>query len=375
MAVFSISARARQLLNSRRNSNNHLQAKSSSNDAVSYHLVLFATVLLVMASMGFAAFFGWLLGSQYSPLLGCLMVLMAVGIEIAKPFSIRASIAALQEWCLMPALVLGMAGLVAIAFSASAELSLNAMMRSDFVAQRTGGLEFRDKASQRYLRAEQELTSLAPSRPSAEVTAELEGLLLLPGVDGCKLINGPVTQKICPRVAELRAESGRAYRRAELLGELKEAEAEGKSVPAVAASDPGATALAAYLGALGVPVAADKLSLWLPLIAVLALQLGSSTSALLIQAMKPMPMNAAVPASQAKETSRVDCPIDSETDSNGGFPRWLAESVNGTAVSLRKLSRQTGISKSALHRELHRLRDAGLLVINASPAGTRLSSA
>ncbi|WP_171946466.1 helix-turn-helix domain-containing protein [Hyphomicrobium sp. CS1GBMeth3] len=342
---------------------------------------MLTSAVLVVASMGFAASFAWVMGSTYGLFLSITMVLMAVGIELGKPLAFSAAISALREWRLIPALALSTAGLAAVAFSATAELSLNATMRGDLVAQRSSNADEVASANARYLRVEYELTALAPSRPAAEIQAELDGLLLRPGVDGCREINGPITKEVCPRVAELRAEAARAQRRGELLLELKSAEADRKASPAVSQADPGAAALSAYFAALGVPVPTEKLSLWLPLIAVLALQTGSATSALLVQAMRPKPVEPAVPASQTPEKGS-GTPMDPDPPSAGtepsdrrGIAKWLAAHANGAAISIRKLARETGLSKSALHRELHRLKEAGLLVLETTSSGTKLRAA
>ena len=46
---------------------------------------------LVIASAGFGAVFAWQTGSTHGPLLGCLSVLMALGLEAAKPLAVTPS--------------------------------------------------------------------------------------------------------------------------------------------------------------------------------------------------------------------------------------------------------------------------------------------
>jgi hypothetical protein len=214
---------------------------------------------------------------------------------------------------------------------------------------------------------------------------------MLPGAGGCKEINGPVTSRICPKVADLRTELARAQRRDALLIEMLDAEAAQNAIPAVSYADPGAAALAAYSEALGVPVPAEKLSLWLPLVAVLALQLGAATSVLLSQsvaqrdtirsadtadsASQGVPSSA--PAVESKSARRRgkdrDPPSAGTANQRGkrGIERMLESyAVNGSWTSQREMAKALGMSKSSLNRELHRRRAAEQIVFKTSPAGT-----
>jgi hypothetical protein len=64
---------------------------------------------------------------------------------------------------------------------------------------------------------------------------------------------------------------------------MRAAEQDRRAVPVVAVADPGAAALAAYLSALSIKTDAQTLGLWIPLIGVLALELGAAFSVVLVR--------------------------------------------------------------------------------------------
>jgi ATP-dependent DNA helicase RecQ len=56
----------------------------------------------------------------------------------------------------------------------------------------------REAWNARIERTEQQLGRLGIPRAEGIIQAEIDALLRTPGADGCTLINGPVTEKICP---------------------------------------------------------------------------------------------------------------------------------------------------------------------------------
>ncbi len=138
-------------------------------------------------------------------------------------------------------------GIVAVAYSLTSELSLMSTARGDLAAGRS-------KAT----RAQQELDKIGITRPSAEISAELSALLLndkrLENGEGCDgwLASVKLRTLCVERIAPLRAELAKAERREHLEAELRD--------KSVGKSDPGASSLAAYLGALGIPVAVDEVA-------------------------------------------------------------------------------------------------------------------
>ena len=82
----------------------------------------------------------------------------------------------------------------------------------------------RQRAEERHRRADAELSALEPARPVEALQAEIDGLLMLPGINGCVAVDGPRTAATCPRVVTLRTELARAQRRRDLEASLLQAE-------------------------------------------------------------------------------------------------------------------------------------------------------
>ncbi len=260
---------------------------------------------LVIASAGFGMLYAWTVGSHGGmvvlgvPLLAVLSALMALSLECAKPVAVAGCLVAFRERKIAQGVLLTALGLVAVVYSLSAELSLMAMLRSDSAAQRQSVIDA--KASQvaterrrveRYEAAKAEIASMTPSRPVAEVQAEIDGLLIAPNVNGCRAINGSATRKICPKVATARIELARAKRRAELealLTATAAAPSSGMQTHSVAVADPGAAALSTYLAMLGFSIRPEHLADWLVLLAVLALEIGSALAGVLAGSVRPSP--------------------------------------------------------------------------------------
>ncbi len=99
--------------------------------AVSTLITTTSAAALVIASAGFDAFYAWHTGSHHGPVLGALSVLMALGLEGAKPFAIEGVFTSLRSWSPFRAVALALLGTVAIAYSLTAELSLIASIRAD----------------------------------------------------------------------------------------------------------------------------------------------------------------------------------------------------------------------------------------------------
>jgi hypothetical protein len=253
---------------------------------------------LVLASSGFGAAYAWQTGAHGTlvvggiPVLACMAVVMALSLEIAKPYAIASCLASFRNWQPVTGAMLAVLGLVAITYSLTAEISLLAMLRSDTAAHRQLAIEVSadetaaaKRAAERYDAARNELAALASSRATGEVRAEIEGLLLVPGSNGCASIDGPVTKRVCPKVLELRAELGRAVRREQLQSAMVSASGAAavttRPREAFAVADPGAVALTTYLGELGFVVQPGIIAQWLVLIPVLALEVGSALAGIL----------------------------------------------------------------------------------------------
>jgi hypothetical protein len=240
---------------------------------------------LVTASAGFGAFYAWTTGSHHGPLLGGLSVLMALGLEGAKPFAIEGVLAALRSWAPIRAAALATLGTVAVAYSLTAELSLMAATRADTAAQRTQARDVVAAAKARYATAQRELELLAMTRPVAAINAEIARLRttrgLVPCDDTAAHGHGPTTRRICAQIAALSVEGATSARRDELQATLRNAERDLASAPLATDADPAASALVAFLAAAGVPSDAGTLSKWLALVPVLALEVGSALAVVL----------------------------------------------------------------------------------------------
>ena len=247
-------------------------------------LAKLAASALIIASAGFGAYYAGSLGAEQGPLLAVLSIAMAIGLELAKPFSVAAAFDAFRSSRICQGVAVALLGIVAISYSLSAELSLWASMRSDRIAVRAAESNVAISARDQYQRAKLELDGLPPARPSAELQSLIDGVLIDPRAGGCVVIDGKFTREQCPKVAEWKAEQARSQRRAQLEQTMREAEAAMASGPVAKTADPGATALATYLAIFGLKVEPSLLTELLILVGVLALELGSALSLVLVQA-------------------------------------------------------------------------------------------
>ena len=252
-----------------------------------------AACCLVGASAGFGAVYAWSTGSGHGYVLGALSVLFAVALEVAKPLALRNALPAFAQFnVIRGAALIVMAG-VAVAYSLTAELSLWSAMRSDTVAARQSTIDTTTRtekttkrADDRYAEAKAELAALPVARSTAEVKAEITKLLAANPLAGdCSVLDGRVTRLVCPQVDLLKAEAARADQRDALRQELATASISAPETVSntriAKTADPGAAALSTYLTALGLTLDVNKLSEWLSLIPVLALEIGSLFAGLL----------------------------------------------------------------------------------------------
>jgi len=84
--------------------------------------------------------------------------------------------------------------------------------------------------------------------------------LIDPRAGGCSVIDGKFTRENCPKVVEWKAEQARSQRRAQLERTISEATTKMANGPVARTTDPGATALAAYLAIFGLKVRAVTIS-------------------------------------------------------------------------------------------------------------------
>jgi len=355
---------------------------------------------LVAASAGFGAFYAWSTGSHHGPILGGLSVLMALGLEGAKPFAIEGVFAALRSWSPIRALALAALGSVAVAYSLSAELSLIAATRADTAAQRTQARDAVTAAKARYATAQRELEALPMTRPVAAINAEIARLKTTPGLVPCDDTTapgyGPVTRRTCAQIAALSAEAAASARRDEVKAALATAERDVAAAPLATDADPAASALAAYLGSAGVPSDAGTLSKWLALVPVLALEVGSALAVVLAggtpmgrERFRSVPAVGgsviaadfgAEGATPRQDTNAAQQPSpvtrDAAEASLPTIKTALLEHLRAHGGSLRTgqrgLAKALGTSTTELHRALHSLAAAGVIALSTAPTGTEL---
>jgi hypothetical protein len=213
-------------------------------------------------------------------------VLMAVALEGAKPLAVAGAFAAFRAWSLMRGLSLALLAIAAVAFSLTSELALIAGNRGDMTARRASVVEQSDARRARMQAAQSELAALAPSRPAADVQADITKLLAdNPKAGDCQIMDGPVSRAVCPQVAVLNGEIARTQRRIELQTVIERLTDALVVNGAVKVADPASSALSIYLAALfGVTVSTDTIAQWLTLVPVLALELGAALAAVLVEA-------------------------------------------------------------------------------------------
>jgi hypothetical protein len=108
----------------------------------------------------------------------------------------------------------------AVAFSICAAIGFAASTRSHTVAAGENLIEARNAWEAKITRVEGRLDLLGVHRPPNIIQAEMDSLLRKPGTDGCKEINGPITQIICPKVDRLRRELAALQETARLEADL-----------------------------------------------------------------------------------------------------------------------------------------------------------
>lgn len=354
-----------QLPNFRPNPTNDLHPTTSHSTRTTRLLVSLAAVLLVAASAGFGMLFAWTTASKHSDLLGVLSVAMALGLELSKPFAISSAFTSLRQWRVITAAALILVGLLAVAYSLQSELSFMSTVRGDLVAERAGERDAAQRAADRYQALTAELAAL---RPASNKERDNDVYLA---------------------------------RRAALLADLRQAELDRQQAPAVAAPDPGAVALSTYAASLGLKLDPALIGLWLPLVGVLALEIGAAFSVVLVrsvaasggpQVAQAQPAGDPVAQESAAQVRKSESgpgharrPQRKRKDDDDdvgrpkrGLPGLLnAVRANGGVIDMsqRKLARKLGGSRTTLQRAMRELSEAGMLVLDTSRAGTRLALA
>jgi hypothetical protein len=131
-----------------------------------------------------------------------------------------------------------------ICYSLAAAIGFAASTRGEATTTNKLRIDNRNAWAARIERTAQQLNQLGVPRPATVIQAEIDGLLQTPGADDCAAINGPVTEKVCPKVNGLRKELAASRRVADLEASLVADRKTLQSVPvADSVADPQSAAL------------------------------------------------------------------------------------------------------------------------------------
>lgn len=258
--------------------------------------------------------------------------------------------------------------------------------RVDLAGARGAEATTRERADASYRDTEAALSGIPTTRPVPELKASIAALLADPKTGDCHTMDGPVSRRVCPQVAEVRTELARAEERTRLQGELKLAKAQLDGLPPPRSADPAAEAVTRFLGEIGVSAEPHDVALWLSFSGVILVEVGSIFGLLLASGgAGPSQLGPAEPA-PAPLRDQPARNVDSEK-ADAKPKRWRPRL--GTAVALDKLraaalngeieaSQSTfgkllGISKATAHRELRRLEQAGAITLATGKRGTHVT--
>jgi hypothetical protein len=355
------------------------------------------SVFLILASSGLGAVFAWASGIERGAIVACLLVLMAVGLEIAKPVAVSESMAALGRWQFGRAAMLSALALAAVVYSLTSELSLISTARADLAASREASGRPITVAQKQVADATSELTTLTV-KPVATVgeleaaKANLTNDRLWKRTHECTDVTKPESVAFCKSVAEVNADLSRAQRIDELRSTVVAAQRvlSSSGLTVVKAADPGSEALAAYLGLLGVNLPSGVVGRWLLLVPVLALEIGSACALLLVPsdgvapdtlAAKAHAHSASVAGTDIARTLAPDAPTEKPDNQPGQAPDSTERSIRERVLaklkvaggclvqSTRELAFSLGCSKSALGEALAKLEGEGVLIRVAASHG------
>lgn len=346
--------------------------------------------LLVIASAGFGMTFAWHQGSHHGWLLALLSVVMALALEVAKPIAVATALRELGQWNIARGVAVAALAVVAVAYSLTAEVQLMATARANTVATRSVELNADTLAKRAELKAE--LDSIIPKpRTSGELKPLIDAAKRIGG--DCSRPAGKAARDSCKALPGLQSEAARAARVESLLARLEAQEGRYEATKRSRDVDPGASAVATYLGLVfGIKVDSATLADLIVLVGVLALEVGSAAAGLLIA--QPSPRSAVVqPGDQkmvheAGPTAPDSVVVHAVQSQPERISEVLADPVNRGAIqsaeareaaqlailntlknhdgrtttSERKLASKVGASRSTARRALHSLIAAGVVI-------------
>jgi hypothetical protein len=132
----------------------------------------------------------------------------------------------------------------AAAFSICAAIGFAASTRDHILSIGQQEINTRQGWKAKIVRLEGSLDRLGPHRPIAVVQADIDSLLRTPGLDECRVINGPVTREVCPKVDQLQRELIASKEAARLEADLVSGREGLSDLPSLGVTaDPQSTAL------------------------------------------------------------------------------------------------------------------------------------
>lgn len=351
-------------------------------------LARLAAVALVTASAGFGALYAWTYGIQHGTAFAALAVLMALGLECAKPLAIVTALRAFGSWRVGTGLAMLVLGTVAIAYSLTAELSLMAGARGDLIAERAAANTVAKNTATQRSRIEAELVSLGTGRSAAAIEIELAPVLTDKRLANCdEWLESVRLRTLCiEKVAPLRSELASAERRETLQRNLAHLNEAGPSVEVK--PDPAAAALTVYFAQLGMMVEPATFSEWIVLVPVLALEIGSAFAGLLVGALTLNAGGTLRSTSTAPDRPEVTAIAPPASVSTGvslepdrlprldGHAERLLSMLQGRGGQVfggqRAFASALNISPASVNRLFRELTEAGRIAVEAGKSGTRV---
>lgn len=334
-----------------------------------------AAITLIAASAAVGTMVGHLLGSQYGPTLALVFAAVAIAGELLKPIAVLATWQSIRRLRLANAAVCGVVAAVCLSYSLAADLYLSSRVRGDAAAERVQATVALENARADRARLIDRLSDL---RPVAAIDDQIDELLRTDGANRCLHVDGPISRRVCDRVAELTAERERnVAARDRLEQQISSGSKRIRELgeQATGYADPLATAVSRYLDALGVArISPTDVSPWLALLLPTLLEIGSSfglivASSIGIDRVPPVSRSSEL-ASQASDENSGETSIDR---SIGAALLMHVRSKGGALYAgQRELAAALGTSKSVLHRVLHQLENDGRIALSASNRGTQI---
>jgi len=338
-----------------------------------------SAALLTVASAGFGCYFAWTQGAHHGPVLATCAVAMALGLELSKAFAVEATFTCFRTLAIGRGLAMLALAVVAICYSLTAELSLMATTRGDAAAQRAKVSDtVRDDRAElaRLLSERSAMPAYSPATADTVATAR-EGVAAAERTRSAECAKrGPncrarETDEAAARAALSKAIADKAVtdRAAKLDADAVAVRARlAKAAPVAAAADPAAAALASYLRLIGVAIPAPILSEWLVLVGVIALELGSALSIVLVRSVSGGPRWALSTAGAPQTPAALarTKPVDRQKPVPSSVPpRPRTASVGANSAASRPSrgqsarTRQSGSKDAAATKIVDTLREQG----------------